>query len=383
MNCPKCGAEVNRSNLREDDLLICPGCNTVYRRKRHTSLPARDQVRKTAKRSSLPHFDVRQTSDETHLGFDMPAVLSAVMAALCFLRTCELAWSFLCIVGSVLLIVYTLKINTASPAFVMIPVGCILLKEIIRSTQWQGFWLTVLMIIITALIWAGDHCFLPFSNKEKSNLEMIRYLLSIVNVLVCFFFMLKRIVGAVSYSSLVILHHFGLLCIAVSLVQVFGPWEKRSGKKKGSLLGVSIGIYAAALALGTVGFVLSDTFSNAVSTYRFGKNILGGYVDYALQEFGGMSKSYFYLLLGCAVAFICEASGLILVNFRICRKDGSFLRIFVLDAVLIIVSLLIVLIGTQLYLAAGIVGLTLIVTAGILTRYFNSSSTVQEYFDYD
>ena len=95
-----------------------------------------------------------------------------------------------------------------------------------------------------------------------------------------------------------------------------------------------------------------------------------------------MSKFNLYLILGCAVAFICEAFGLILVNFRICRKAESFFRLFVLDAVLIILSLLIVLIGTDKYLVAGIVVPMLIATTVILTRYFRFSGTVQEYFDY-
>lgn len=185
------------------------------------------------------------------------------------------------------------------------------------------------------------------------------------------------------WSGTAIFYHFGLLCIVAALVQVFGPWKKRSGKMKGSLLLASIGIYAAALLLGAIGFAMSDSLSNVVNTYQFGKNLIGVYADYALKEFGGMSKSNLYLMFGCAIAFICEAFGLILVNFRICRKAESFFRLFVIDAVLIIISFLVVLISTDKYLVAGILVPTLIVTTVILTRYFSFSHTVQKYFDYD
>lgn len=387
MNCPKCGTDLNRSYLREDGFLVCPGCNTVYRRKKQDPLPKRAQVRKTIKKVSLPisndNMSNGQIADEAHLNFELPAFLSAVMAMLCFLRTYELAWDFLCIIGSILLVLYALKINSTNPAFVIIPVACVLLKEVVHSTQWQGFWLTVAMLFITAVIWAGDNHYFPLGSRTKSNLEMIRYLISIVTVLVCIFFLLKIIVGSTSYSSLVISYHFGLLCIATSLAQIFGPWEKRSGKMKGSLLLVAIGIYAAALALGAIGFAMSDSLSNVVNTYQFGKNLIGGYADYALQQFGGMSKFNLYLMFGCAVAFICESFGLILVNFRICRKAESFFYLFILDAVLIIFSLLIILISTEKYLVAGIVVPILIVTTVILTRYFSFSPTVQKYFDYD
>lgn len=36
MQCPKCGTPINRNCLGEDGFLVCPGCNTVYKRKQQS-----------------------------------------------------------------------------------------------------------------------------------------------------------------------------------------------------------------------------------------------------------------------------------------------------------------------------------------------------------
>ncbi len=394
MNCPKCGAEVNKINLREDGCLVCPGCATVYRRKK-TSLQSQsmEQARK-ALRETAGRLSERQTEKAQADGlairsgyhnFDFPAVLMAVLALLCFVRAYSVRLGFFCILGGILLVVYTIRINSLSQIAVVVPVILILIKEIFHHQIWSGLWPTILLIILTIIIWAADANLLKVKDSTFSVLGIIRFVLALITTFLCAYNFVRRMTGFTQLVSTYeySVYEFGMLFMEIALLEIFGPWEKYSGRIRGSMIIVVAGLYLAAIVLCCIGFALAENFQEAVSTLNEGANLFGDYLmNYALQEAGeGISMGFLKTMLAISIAVICEGFALVSVNFQIHRKNRSFYKVFVFDAILVIISLVVLLIGTKEYIAGAIVAVVMTFIVIFMARYFRTSPTVRKYFE--